>query len=213
LGINRITMSETKMISDPEMDRQRARLMGNKIYKARVRRWLYISEGASALNMPASTLANYERGDRLDVLGRWMNNMERIFAPTLGVNVNFLLGMTDDDCTEETWRANQRLGKEISTLAGSEKGLFPFQLENDGMRPAHKKGEVLLFEPTDHVDKSQGGLYVVEIDGAITPRLFSRNVDGEGWRVKDGVSEETITDETMCSIKIKGVYRCKVTDL
>ena len=53
----------------------------------------------------------------------------------------------------------------------------------------------------------------MEIDGAITPRLFSRNVDGEGWRVKDGVSEETITDETMCSIKIKGVYRCKVTDL
>jgi transcriptional regulator with XRE-family HTH domain len=206
-------MSETKMISDPEMDRQRARIMGNKIYKARVKRWLYISEGASALNMPASTLANYERGDRLDVLARWMNNMERILAPILGVNVNFLLGMTDDDCTEETWRANQRLGKEISTLAGSQTGLFPFQLENDGLRPKHKKGEVLLFEPTDYVDTSQGGLYAVEIDGAITPRLFSRNVDGEGWRVKDGVSEETITDETMCSIKIKGVYRCKVTDL
>lgn len=206
-------MSETKLISDPEMDRQRAKVMGNRIYKARVKRWLYISEGASALNMPASTLANYERGDRLDVLARWMNNMERILSPTLEVNVNFLLGLTEDDCPEDTWRANQKLGAEISALAGSQTGLFPFQLENDGLQPKHKKGEVLLFEPTDCVDTSQGGLYVVEIDGAITPRLFSRNVDGEGWRVKDGVSEETITDETMCSIKIKGVYRCKVTDL
>lgn len=206
-------MSDTKTPAETDMDRQRAMLIGRQIYKARSRKWSQVGEGANALNLPASTLSNYERGVRIDVLGRWMNNLEKQLAPTLGVNVNYLLGRTDDACPEQVWWANQNLGKEISERAGSPSGLFPFQLGNNALQPQHTKGEVLLFEPTDTIDPRQGGLYAVEVDGVITPRIFSRNISGGGWKVKDGISEEQIDDEALSTIKIKGIYRCKITDL
>lgn len=206
-------MSDTKALAETDMDRQRAMLIGRQIYKARSRKWSQVGEGATALNLPASTLSNYERGVRIDVLGRWMNNLEKLLAPILGVNVNYLLGRTDDACTEQVWWANQNLGKEISERAGSPNGLFPFQLGSNALQPQHAKGEVLLFEPTDTIDPRQGGLYAVEVDGVITPRIFSRNISGGGWKVKDGISEELIDDEALNTIKIKGIYRCKITDL
>jgi len=206
-------MSDTKALAETDMDRQRAMLIGRQIYKARSRKWSQVSEGAAALNLPASTLSNYERGVRIEVLGRWMNNLEKQMSPTLGVNVNYLLGRTDDTCPEKVWQANQNLGREISERAGSSNGLFPFQLGSNALQPQHAKGEVLLFEPTDTIDPRQGGLYAVEVDGVITPRIFSRNISGGGWKVKDGISEELIDDQALSTIKIKGIYRCKITDL
>lgn len=206
-------MSDTKIPPEIDMDRQRAILIGQQINKARRGKWELVGEGAEALNIPPSSLSNYERGARLEVLGRWMNNMEKNMAPAFGVNVNFLLGRTNDPCSEQTWWANQRLGSEISRRAGSPGGLFPLQLVNNSLHPQHAKGEVLLFEPTDKINPQQGGLYAVEVDGAITPRIFSRSVSGNGWKVKDGISEENIDDAAMSTLNIKGVYRCKITDL
>lgn len=194
-------------------DANRARLIGQRIAKARLAAgFAHAKDAADALGISRSLYTSYERGERLDVVSRWINVMEWSISPTFGVSSAYLMGLIDDAAKSAEISIWTEIGKAIidTTGQGVEWSKNLFSIVVDRPMKYHDMGDILFFECTTTLNGD--GLYAIHTASGMVARWAYKMVDG-GWRLNDGNTDEYVTDERAEAMPVRGKYRFKMTDL
>ncbi len=197
-------------------DKMLAQQIGHRIAKSRMDAgYQYSNKAAEALGLTRAIYTCYERGQRLDVVARWINLMDRVISPEFNVCAAYLMGLIDDPISKNEFEIRHHIGKQILGKAsgGARQamlvGAFSHSLSAD-MGP-HKKGDILFFERSEGIPKD-GGLFAIDADGKTLIRWITPLTSGK-WKITDGHQSEELTDEQVGQLNISGKYRCKITDL
>lgn len=198
-------------------DKQLAQLIGHRIAKSRMDAgYKYSNKAAEALGLSRAIYTCYERGQRLDVLARWINLMERVMGPEFNVCAAYLMGLIDDPISDQEFKIRNQIGTQILNRAGGGARevllgeTFAHPLSSD-MGP-HKKGDILFFERSEGMP-TEGGLFAIDAEGGKTLIRWITPLTTGKWKITDGHQSEELTDEQVGALSISGTYRCKITDL
>lgn len=198
-------------------DKRLALNIGQRIAKSRMDAgYTYSNKAAEQLGLTRAIYSCYERGERLDVVARWINLMDKVIAPEFNVSAAYLMGLIDDPISTREFEIRQQIGKQILNRVGGAarevmlRDTFVYQLNSD--MPPHKKGDLLFFEKMTGMPKD-GGLFAIETgDNKMLIRWITPLTTG-GWKITDGQQNEDLTNEQVAALNISGTYRCKITDL
>ena len=176
----------------------------------------YSNKAAEVLGLTRALYSCYERGQRLDVVARWINLMDKVIAPEFNVSAAYLMGLIDDQISTREFETRLQIGKQIlSRAGGSARNVllgetFAHPISSD-MGP-HKKGDILFFERSEGMP-SDGGLFAIDAGGGKTLIRWITPLTSGKWKITDGHQSEELTDEQVAALNISGTYRCKITDL
>lgn len=198
-------------------DKLLAQLIGHRISKSRMDAgYSYSNKAAEVLGLTRALYSCYERGQRLDVVARWINLMDKVIAPEFNVSAAYLMGLIDDQISTREFETRLQIGKQIlSRAGGSARNVllgetFAHPISSD-MGP-HKKGDILFFERSEGMP-SDGGLFAIDAGGGKTLIRWITPLTSGKWKITDGHQSEELTDEQVAALNISGTYRCKITDL
>lgn len=170
----------------------------------------FANDAAAQLGCSVSIYSCYERGERLDVVARWIELLEDHIAKLYGTSSLYLLGLIDDPKPTEAIVTQLKLGSSllaVNAIDFSETFSLPLANPIHG----HQPGEVLFFTPCSAFE--QGGLYAIDdAAGGIIPSLIWPISQG-GWILSDGTTDQIIEAADTQTVRILGKYRCKLTDL
>lgn len=207
-------------MTDSNDNTARAILIGQRLAKSRLEAGIeYAVDAADAIGVNRTTYLCYERGDRVEVLARWLDVAER-FGKRVGVTPAYVLGLIDEKMTDSEFKLRLKLGGEwaammSSRIGGAASDVFAVTLEHD--MPPHRRGDLLFFDRRQRPQPDDpAALYALHgrVQGEYVTRWIGSTLDGN-FVIDDGGCSYTLTAEQLGEsniARIAGKYLFKLTD-